>query len=195
MVKCEINGGRLKPAAGGIVSLQQGDTLQLEDCDARSQLELQWESDSRGIRRHTPSCLMLMAYRYRRCVCAPRLISLEEPKIIQLILQPPPSAGVSTFLYLCIYLCERLWVKLHTQLLCRMCGFFKTVVKCDGVTPGTYRSVNADVLTEVFCLTWRSELGDFLHLSPLTSLFPGSYVLHLITSFLLLCLCFFLEET
>lgn len=44
-------------------------------------------------------------------------------------------------------------MKLHTQLLCRMCGFFKTVVKCDGVTPGTYRSVNADVLTEVFCLT------------------------------------------
>ena len=148
MVKCEINGGRLKPAAGSIVSLQQRDTLQLEDCDALWQSALQWESDSRGIRRHTPSCLMLMAYRYRRCVCARRLISLEEPKNNS---ANPSASSVSGRLYFSVLLYIFVWAPVgeatHTQLLCRMCGFFKTVVKCDGVTPGTYRSVNADVLT------------------------------------------------
>ena len=143
-----MSSGRLQPAAGGIISLQQGDTSQLEDCDALWQSQLQWESDSCGIRRHTPSCLMLMTYRYRRWVCVRRLISLEEPKNNSV---NPSASSVSRRLYFSLLMYIFVWAATHTQLLCRMCGSFKTAVKCAGVTPGTCWSVNADVLTEEFC--------------------------------------------
>ena len=143
-----MSSGRLQPAAGGIIILQQGDTSQLEDCDALWQSQLQWESDSCGIRRHTPSCLMLMTYRYRRWVCVRRLISLEEPKNNSV---NPSASSVSRRLYFSLLMYIFVWAATHTQLLCRMCGVFKTAVKCAGVTPGTYWSVNADVLTEEFC--------------------------------------------
>ena len=112
-------------------------------------------------------------------------------KIIQLILQPPPSAGACTSLFLCIYLCERP----HTPSYCAECvGFLKRQWSAPVLLRGRVEALTLTCWRRSFVLTWRSELGDFLHLSPLTSPFPGSHVLHLITSSLLLSLRFSLTN-
>lgn len=106
---------------------------------------------------------MLIAGRYWRCVCARLLISLEGPEIIQLILQPPPSQSVSAFMYIFVSVpvAEALYI-FNYRAAC--------VVKLHAGTPGTYLK-RLTCWRRCFILTWLSELREFLHLSPLTSLF------------------------